>query len=215
MGAALEVELKLRAETDAPLRTLAVADRLGPAALGPATEVAELDRYLDTADGRLSAAGWACRLRSRGGETRISLKGPPADGTAGALHRRPEVDGPATDDPQPAAWPPSPAREQLVQLSAGSDLAERLALRQLRTERGVSIDGERVGTLSLDRVRVERDGIEHGAMLVVELEMDDLALDRGVDPASLGQALFAIPGLVAEPHTKLERALALLPASAP
>jgi inorganic triphosphatase YgiF len=215
MGASLEVELKLRAETDAPLCTLAVADRLGPAALGPATEVAEVDRYLDTADGRLWAAGWACRLRSRGGETRISLKGPPADGTAGALHRRPEIDGPATDDPQPAAWPPSPAREQLVHLSAGADLGERLALRQLRTERSVSIDGERVGTLSLDRVRVERDGIEHGALLVVELEMDDRALERGVDPASMGQALLAIPGLIAEPHTKLERALALLPARAP
>ena len=215
MGASLEVEFKLRAETDAPLLGLAVADRLGPAALGPAAEVAELDRYLDTADGRLSAAGWACRLRSRGGNTRISLKGPPADGTAGALHRRPEIDAPATDDPQPAAWPPSPAREQLLRLSGGGDLGERLALRQLRTERSAIIDGEPVATLSLDRVSVERDGIEHGALLVVELEMDDQALQRGVDPASMAQALLAIPGLAAEPRTKLERALALLPATAP
>jgi inorganic triphosphatase YgiF len=215
MGAWLEVELKLRAETDAPLRTLAAAARLGPAALGPATEVAELDRYLDTADRRMSAAGWACRLRSRDGETRITLKGPPADGTAGALHRRPEVDGPATDDPQPAAWPPSPARDLLLHLSGGGALGERLVLRQLRTERSVSIDGQPAGTLSLDRVRVEREGVERGALLVVELEMDDRALERGVDPASLAQALLAIPGLTAEPRTKLEHALAMLPATTP
>ena len=52
------------------------SESLGRAVLGPARTVDETDRYLDTDDGRLAAALWACRLRSREGTTRISLKGP-------------------------------------------------------------------------------------------------------------------------------------------
>lgn len=210
MRAIIEVELKLRAETDAPLHELALAARLGPAELGPATEVLELDRYLDTADGRLATAGWACRLRTRQGSTRLSLKGPPQHATGAALHRRPEIEGPANVNQDPERWPASPARVQLLELSGGGALVERLALRQRRVERLASIDGRGVGTLSLDWVRVEQDGIERGDFLAVELELDDAALGAGFDPVSLAGALLATPGLVQEPHTKLERALALL-----
>jgi inorganic triphosphatase YgiF len=210
MPASIEVELKLRAETDAPLLTLGREARLGPAALGPATEVVELDRYLDTADGRLAAAGWACRLRTRSGSTRLSLKGPPQHAAGATLHRRPEIEGPADAGQPPEAWPASAARSQMLAMAGAAPLVERLALRQLRVERSASIDGRRVGTLSLDRVQVERDGTRHGAFLIVELELDEAALGDGFDPAPLADALLATPGLVAEPHTKLERALALL-----
>ena len=212
MPAPLEVELKFRAESDAPLRRLAAAERIGPLELGPAVETAELDRYLDTIDGRMAASGWACRLRSREGGTRVSLKGPPAEGTVGALHRRPEVEGPASADPDLAAWPASFAREQLMALSGGAALVERLSLDQLRTERAATLAGRPAGTLSLDDVRVTRDGIERGRFWVVELELDVRALRDGLDLAPLLAALEAAPGLQVEPHTKLERALALLDA---
>jgi inorganic triphosphatase YgiF len=189
-----------------------VAERIGPLDLGPAIETAELDRYLDTADGRMAAAGWACRLRSRHGGIRISLKGPPAEGTAGALHRRPEVEGPASAELDPAAWPGSAARVQLLALSGGGALVERLSLDQLRTERAVTLAGSPSGTLSLDDVRVTRDGVERGHFRVVELELDVGALRDGLDLAPLLSALEAIPGLRVEPRTKLERALALLDA---
>lgn len=210
MSPALEVELKLRAETDAPLLALAAADRLGPLELGAPSEVAEVDRYLDTADGRLARAGWACRLRSRQGSTRISLKGPPEVGTAGALHRRPEVEGPASDEVDPARWPPSAALERLMALSGGAPLVEWLVLEQLRTERAATLADVPAGTLSLDRVRVLRDGVERGQFLVVELEMDGRALGEGLDPEALLSALQATSGLQVEPATKLERALGLL-----
>jgi inorganic triphosphatase YgiF len=214
MHATIEVELKLRAETEAPLRALATVARLGPADLGPATEVHELDRYLDSADGRLATAGWACRLRTRQGATRLSLKGPPQHAAGAALHRRPEIEGPADASLSPDAWPASPARERLLVLSAGATLVERLALRQRRVERSASIDGKAVGTLSLDRVQVEQGGVGRGAFVAVELELDDAALGTGFDPTPLADALLATPGLVQEPHTKLERALALLASGA-
>jgi inorganic triphosphatase YgiF len=210
MAASLEVELKLRAESDAPLRVLAAVDRLGPAELGPATHAVEVDRYLDTADGRLAAAGWACRLRRRDSSTRISLKGPAQHLAGASLHSRPEVEGPVSEDEPIERWPASAALDRLMELSGGAPLAERLTLRQRRTERAVRLDGTRVGLLTLDRVQVEQHGRRRGSFLAVELELDPSALERGLQPTDLAAALLAVPGLREEPHTKLERALGVL-----
>jgi inorganic triphosphatase YgiF len=203
-----EVEARFRAEGPAPLEALASAQRLGRADLGPARTVDETDRYLDTRDGRLAAARWACRLRSRDGVVRISLKGPPSV-TDGAPwhHQRPELEGPATDEINPGAWPPSEALDLLDALREGAELAERLRLRQRRTERAVDVDGVPVGTLSLDEVRVVAGGSDLGELFVVELELDPAATSAERELAGLATALGQLPGLVPEGRTKLEHAL--------
>jgi inorganic triphosphatase YgiF len=139
------------------------------------------------------------------------LKGPAEHEAGDLLHRRREVEGPAGSALDPTAWPPSPARDELLAMTAGSALTERFSLEQERTERAVSLDGGRVGDLSLDRVRVMHDGREIGRMLVVELELDPSALARGLDHAALARALSAVDGLVPDPASKFERALAMLP----
>jgi inorganic triphosphatase YgiF len=210
MEASLESELKYRAETDAPLDVLAEQDSLGSASLGPAGTAEEVDRYLDTPGLRLSRAGWACRLRTRGATTVVSLKGPGQHAAGDVIHRRPEVEGPATPDLDPAGWPASAARELLLELSAGETLAETLTLVQRRTEREVQLEGTRIGTLSLDRARVLHQGRELGMLRVVELELDAAALAAGLDPVSLERGLQAVGGLRPDPANKLERALALV-----
>lgn len=209
-----EVELKLIAADAAPLEQLAAARRLGPAGLGPPRTVEETDRYLDTRDGRFAEARWACRLRTREGRTIVSLKGPRDPAASGsALHRRPEVEGPATDRLDPSGWPPSDARALAVRLAEGRPLVVRFTLLQRRTERRVEVDGERVGLLTLDRVDVRHDGRSHGELLVVELE---LAAGSGGDAAliaSLDAELRKIEGLVPDQRTKLERAGELIAAS--
>lgn len=204
----IEVELKLRALDERPLLELEVARSLGPALLGPATTFEEIDRYLDTADERLAAARWACRLRKRRERSIVSLKGPrePAAQDGAALHRRPEVEGPATDDADPAAWPPSEAREFLARLSGGAPVSEYLRLHQRRTERAVLRDGARLATLSLDRVRVERGDRTLGGLFAVELEHaggEERLLDE------VAAALSAWRGLAPDHGTKLEHALYL------
>lgn len=204
-----EVEAKFRAESGAPLDELAARATIGVAQLGPARTVDEVDRYLDTADGRLEAAQWACRLRSREGATRISLKGP-ASGTVGAWHhRRPEVEGPATDAIDPDAWPPSAAAELLATLRAGRPLVERLRLDQRRTERAVTLrDGTAIGTLTLDRVRMPtRDARDLRELFIVELELDPASHQAEGELDALAAALNAVPGLMPDPRTKLEHAL--------
>ena len=206
----VEAELKFTARSERPLEELERATTLGPAHLGLARTIAEVDRYLDTADLRLAAAHWACRLRSRDGRTIVSLKGPAQHAAGDMLHLRPEAEGPADSALDARAWQPSAARDQLLAMTGSAALVERFSLEQERTELAVSVDGALVGELSLDRVGVLHDGIQIGRMTVVELELDPGALARGFDHAPLSLALSAVDGLVADPSSKLERALAML-----
>jgi inorganic triphosphatase YgiF len=204
-----EVELKLRASDRLVLRRLARRRRLGDARLGPARTVDELDRYLDTADGRLAAVAWACRLRSREGSMIVSLKGPRSsrDGE-GSLHSRPELEGAATLDPDPRAWSRSPARDLVLRLADGRPLVELLELRQRRTERSVEVGGERIGLLSLDRVEVVQAGKPVGRLFIVELEVAPVPPEGAVP--LLAAALDGIRGLRPDPLSKLEHALPML-----
>lgn len=207
----VEAELKFIALTELPLHELERAQALGPARLGVARTVAELDRYVDTLDLRLAAARWACRLRLREGRTSVSLKGPAEHAGGDILHLRPEIEGPADSGLDAQAWPPSAARDQLLAMTAGAVLLERFSLEQERSERAVIQGGTRIGGLSLDRVRVVRGGTEIGRMAVVELELDPGALALGLDHAPLSRALSLIDGLAPDPASKFERALAMLP----
>ena len=204
----VEVEARFRAEARTTLDRLATLPTLSRATLGPARTVLEEDRYLDTADARLGAARWACRLRTREGVTRISLKGPPDAPITGWLHRRPEVEGAASLTVDPDAWPESDARELLLRLSEGGALAEWLRLIQERTERAVTLDGRTVGTLTLDVVTAERDGRRFGELLIVEMEIRAEGDAQG-DLGPLAEALAGEPGLRPEPRSKLELALGM------
>ncbi|HEY7527230.1 MAG TPA: CYTH domain-containing protein [Candidatus Limnocylindria bacterium] len=208
MTAALEVELKLRAEDEAPLWRLAAIERLARCVLGPPREFSELDRYLDTADRRLGAARWACRLRTRDGSVRVSLKGPAEHQAGDDVHRRPELEGPAAGDLDVSRWPPSAARDHLLRLTGSRPLVELLVLRQVRIEREVSAERQ-LGVLSLDRVVVLAGGAERGRFLAVELELAADAVDGPVADAAFAE-LRAMDGLTPEPRSKLERALAML-----
>lgn len=205
-----EVEARFRVEDPEALDRLAVMPLLGPAHLGPPADIEEIDEYLDTADTALAAARWACRLRRRGRTVIVSLKGPPSAGTQSWLHRRPEVEGPATEEPVPERWPPSEARDLLDRLRGGRPLLVRLTLRQLRRERDVAVGSRRLGVLSLDAVTVVAAGRSVGRFGVVELEL----ADDGPLPAqwlvALAAQLAAFDGLVAEPRSKLERALEMV-----
>lgn len=206
----IESELKYWAADERPLQALATAPRLGPAELGVMRTAHEMDRYLDTSDLRLSAARWACRLRERDGRTIVSLKGPAQHALEDPLHRRAEMEGPAGPELEPQGWPPSPARQRLLEMTGGAALLERFRLEQERTERVASIRGTRMALLSLDRVRVAHRGVDVGRLAVVELELDPAAMAAGLDHRPLAAALAAVPGLVADPTSKFDRALALI-----
>jgi inorganic triphosphatase YgiF len=138
---------------------------------------------------------------------RVSLKGPAETPGQGWLHRRPEVEGPATESTDPGDWPMSDARGHLERLTGGGPLVERLRLDQRRTERAVHVGERRVATLSLDRVDIVRGERHAGELYIVELELVDADALPHDELRRLAEALAARPGLEPDPRTKLEHAL--------
>lgn len=205
-----EIEAKFRVDDLGRLARLTAVPMLGHAALGPARSVAEVDVYLDTVERALERAGWACRLRSRGAVVTVSLKGTADGPSSGGIHRRPEVEGPATASREPRDWPPSPARHLVDELRRGDQLVELLTLRQRRTERGVTVGETTLGILSLDAVTVHVGEVEHGTFHAVELELATEAADGEGALAQLAAVLAAHDGLVPDRLTKLERARELI-----
>ncbi len=203
----IEVELKYRM-TDVATgeRLIAAEDLAGFGALGPATTVHNEDRYLDTPDGALAAAGYAGRIRTGGAGTVITLKGLRREDEGGAVHRREELEGPADAATGAADWPASAARDAVIEIAGGAALIDLVTIRQARRKRLYGRDGT-VVEVSADDVEVvagERI-VERFAELELELrEGDERALD------ALADMLGEVEELMPAETSKLERALEAL-----
>jgi CHAD domain-containing protein/adenylate cyclase class IV len=203
-SAPMEVELKYRMTDVATGERLLAADELaGFAAVGPAERVEHRDRYLDTADGALEAAGYAGRLRTSGDATILTLKGLERHDGGGALQRRAELEGPADPLQPPSAWPASAARDAVIEIAGDRRLEDLVSLRQVRRKREYARNGT-VVEVSVDDVEVlvGADVAERFAEL--ELELREGA-EADLEP--LADLLGEIEELVAVDSSKLERAL--------
>ncbi len=134
------------------------------------------DRYVDTAQGSLEAAGYGVRLRRIDGHRLVTVKSmaqdAPRDGEPQALHRRLELEAPASARLDPATWPEGPARERIESLIGGERLRTRFTLVQRRLERDLVSDGLQA-TLSLDTAEVRRRGESLGTFATLEVEAAD------------------------------------------
>jgi CHAD domain-containing protein len=203
-----EVELKYRVGDMAAAERVLTADRLGPftGAAGGARATQLEDRYVDTADGALARAGFAVRLRQKGGETIVSVKSlAHADGPDGSVERE-ELEGPADRVAPPADWPASDARALVMEHAGDAPLVERVTIRQLRRVRQLRAASTRV-ELSLDEV----DVVARGRVVdrFVELEAELTKGERSA-LAALGAAIESEGGLERARTSKLESALAAL-----
>lgn len=165
----VEVEIKFdvldRVATRATLGAAGLGDLR---AVGRATRTRLIDRYVDTPDGRLHAAGWAARIRTVGELSRINLKAlRPADDAG--IARRQELEGEAGPGLSPDPWPTSAARRRLIQLTHGEPLIEVLVLHQDRLARCFG-DSSGALELSLDLVEVLVGDQPVGRRLVLEIE---------------------------------------------
>jgi len=206
----IEVELKYRLrDAEAAARLGALRTLGGLRVAGRPRQVQVEDRYLDTADGALSRAGYAVRLRRGPRTTILSVKA--SNEAASALHRREELEGPADLSLDPHAWPSSAARSLVLEHAGDSPLIEIVTIRQLRRARAFTGDALEV-ELSVDDVEVVAGGRMIDRFLELEVELKagdeaglvDLAVILGADAAL-------------EPVTtsKLERALAALARGGP
>ncbi|HSL77267.1 MAG TPA: CHAD domain-containing protein, partial [Candidatus Limnocylindrales bacterium] len=168
------------------------------------------DRYVDTADGALARAGFAVRLRQKGGETIVSVKSlAHVDGPDGSVERE-ELEGPADRVAPPIDWPASDARSLVMEHAGDAPLVERVTIRQLRRVRQLRASSTRV-ELSLDEV----DVVARGRVVdrFIELEAELTKGERSA-LAELGAAIESETGLERARTSKLEAALAALDGSA-
>ncbi len=200
----MEVELKYRM-TDVATgeRLLAADDLAGFAATGPVETVRHEDRYVDTADGALEAAGYAGRLRSTGSGTILTLKGLERHDDGAALQRREEHEGPADPGRPPADWPASEARDAVIQIAGDRALHDLVELRQVRQKRFYARNGT-VVEVSVDDVEVLVATAVAERFVELELELRE-GDEAELEP--LADMLAEIEELVAVDSSKFERAL--------
>jgi CHAD domain-containing protein len=209
----VEIELKFRVDDVAAASALLELDRIGPLAGedGPPREVTMEDRYVDTAAGALTQAGYAVRLRGLTDGTIVSIKSLARVEAVGGASQRDELEGPAHARRAPAKWPPSDARDLLLQHTAAAALQELVTVRQQRRRR-LFASGDSTVELSLDAVEVVADGnvIERFTELEAELVKGDASVLSVV-----AAVLDGTSGIRRATSTKLEAALAALDGARP
>ncbi|HKB28393.1 MAG TPA: CYTH domain-containing protein, partial [Candidatus Limnocylindrales bacterium] len=200
-GRPIEVELKFRVVDLAAAERYLVAETVGAFSGGPGARATQLeDRYVDTAGGALTKAGFAVRLRQSGRETIVSVKSLARTNGAGGSIRREELEGPADRTAGPLEWPASDARSLVLELAGDAPLVELVTIRQLRRKRIVR-DGETRVELSLDEVDVVARSrvVDRFVELEAELVKGDEARLVG-----LAEVFAADPALAPEHGSKLE-----------
>lgn len=139
------------------------------------------DAYVDTEEEAIARAGFGARLRRRGSRFILSLKSKGTVGAdsaedeagqavSGALHRRVEIEGPATRSLDPREWPDSPARERLLQIVGEKPLGIRFVVQQHRGVRELRDADGHAAEVSLDDVRVRSGGKIVGTFAALEVE---------------------------------------------
>jgi CHAD domain-containing protein len=174
------------------------------------------DRYLDTDDRAILAAGYACRLRRvkhvperQAAPTLIAtLKSLSTAETETSIHQREEYEV-EVPDADPDNWPESTARELALELAQGRPLSEMFSLHQERHYRQLVLDGpdgqRTMAELTVDSVT---PGVS-GAQPYYELEIELLQQGTAGELRALADALQAAWQLQPQPLSKFERALAL------
>jgi hypothetical protein len=205
--AGVEVEVKFAVDGSERIRDLIIRPDphllAGFESSGAVREVEVLDRYLDTAGGALEAALARARLRESGDRVELTFKRQGVVGDGGVTTRI-ELEGPATPDLDPARWPDSAARSELVVVAGDGPLVETARLRQHRLVRNLVRGATRV-ELSLDHLQA----LDGESVVATRWELEaELKAGRQEDLAELSNALQVMPGLSLAAESK--RLFALL-----
>ncbi|MEO6350755.1 MAG: CHAD domain-containing protein [Candidatus Limnocylindrales bacterium] len=148
------------------------------------------DRYFDTPDRALFAAGYGARLRRTDRRTILTVKSDIE--VTGALHRRIELEAPATASLEVGDWPESDGRSRLVEIIGDRPLLERFTVQVKRRDRFISIGGG-VLLASVDEGSVEWSGVDAGPIAQFEVEYVRgrraalVRMARAIDKASIAR----------------------------
>jgi CHAD domain-containing protein/transposase-like protein len=201
----MEIEAKFVLPDPETMHRLETAESLAGFPLLPGRVEEIHDSYLDTADRRIMAAGYACRKREQSGGILVTLKQLRA--AEGAVHRREELQVSLASDLPPERWPDSTVRDRLLDITAREPLQLLFELSQTRVIRPVGRGDQLVAELSLDTVRLH-SGVK--SLPYLELEVELLPGGTEDDLAQIVASLREEWQVQPEPRSKFERALRFL-----
>ena len=204
----MEIEAKFVLPDLETWRRLQAADSLAGFALSASRVKRVRDTYLDTAERKILAAGYACRRREQSDGILITLKS--LNDSQGTIHRREELEVmlPSEQSQIPVGeWPASLARERLTQWIGQSPLTPLFELLQTRIVCNVTQGKRLVAELSLDDVCLT---VSDRRQAYRELEVELKSEGNEADLMSLVACLRDEWGLKSEPRSKFERAMAFL-----
>lgn len=199
----MEIEAKYAIPSEQRFEQLQLLDSLGPYPLRGSRTTAIHDTYLDTPTRTLWSAGYSLRRRDKGSALVMTLKA--LAGGAGTVKRREELEIAIAQPVPPALWPPSAARDRVIEIIGDQALAPLFDLRQTRHERIILVEEREASVLSLDAVTLSSEDREtHFYVLEAELLPDGTEADL----AGIMRALEESWQLQPDAETKLQRALA-------
>lgn len=195
------------AQVDAALRVLAA----GGFAIAPQGESTHIDRYYDTADWSLLAAGWACRIRRRHGHEKVTLKS--LHGADRNVHVRSEIsqDYDGIDSKAPLSLAAGPVREELDGILGDRPVVQLFCVTTRRTVFELERPGPRPMRieLDLDECRIEAEKATEkatGVLQFTELELESRS-GNAADLESVAALLCDEAHLVPAHYSKFERGL--------
>ena len=209
MAGKLEIEAKFRVADREAFSRLLAQERLGRFELKLAPTYHVEDVYQDTADNHLARAGYACRVRRRGGTWLVSLKEQVE--SKDMLHERTEFESPLPYfELDPLRWPESEARQLAIQLSGGAVFRRLFTIHQVRHTRIVADGDRQLAELSLDEVRLDVPG-HH--LTYFELELEQLPDCSAEEFAELSTLIRDEWSLAPQTESKFLVAMSLLAAA--
>ncbi len=198
----VEVEAKFQVPDEGTFDRLLAVTRVSEYVLGPVEIVEVVDRYYDTQDAALLQGGYACRLRSEGGRSVVTVKG--LGGVGGLVHRRSELEVAVEGGIEPRTWPEGPARALVLSLIGKRPMGLLFELRQTRYRRRLRAGDRLIGLFSLDRAVVKEGG---RALSWQELEIELEGSGELADLEAVGGLLQREFHLHPQPESKFARAL--------
>jgi CHAD domain-containing protein len=201
----MEIEAKYVVPDRDCLSRLKSVDTLAGFDLGPGVEQQVVDRFCDSHDRLLLAAGWFLRFRQDSKGLQVTLKS--LARAAKGLHRREEWNLVLGEDLPPSSWPAGPLREQVAQIVGEAELEPLVQLQQTRVRRSVTREGRAAGELCLDEVHF-RTGALRSTCLELEVELDPDGTEKDLE--TITSCLREEWALEPQTQSKFERALALL-----
>ena len=163
------------------------------------------DTYMDTAERRIMAAGYACRQREQNEKVLLTLKGL---GIAdGAVHRREEIETELSGPLPFSQWPASPVRDRARKMIGDAPLTPLFVLRQTRMIRTVNQGERQVAELSLDEVHL---AVKEKKQTYFEMEVELSPHGTENDLTAIVNYLQSEWNLKPETRSKFERGLSFL-----